>query len=118
MPTWLKWVGGFVTLATAVSLLFGAITLTLQALDRIATKEYHDISLQSFEGSLNNIEAAAVVQRLQNLLQIRCRADPNLWPHDLDELINEQRARYRELMDREFGVGSCRDGEYRTRYEP
>lgn len=80
--------------------------------DSVATKTYHDRSLQPMQKSIENIEASAVVQRIRGLLRSRCAGGG--FPIELQALLQEQLQRYEELTGREFRQGTCQDGKWIT----
>lgn len=98
------WLGLITAAVTVAGLAYGA-------LQNIATKSYHEEDVVSMRSSLENIEASAVVQRIRGLLRSRCGGQ---FPPELQDLLDKQLERYRQLTDREFRQGECRDGLWFT----
>lgn len=114
----------YLKLATTITTVGGAIAMIYiggqwiyDISENLATKEYHEHSmtevLAPIQKSVENNEATSLVPRIQNILNIRCKTGTR----DLEPVLEQLRTRYKELMDREFDMGGCRDGERITRWE-
>lgn len=109
-----------------IGMLWGAGTWIYDMTSLIATKEYHDVDREAMlkriddelisplRKSAENTEASAIVQRIQNILDLKCRAEV---PQSVEEILQAQLQRYQELTGRRFGIGGCRDGKRVTSYE-
>ena len=104
----LSQIGTIIGVCTGVIALGGFAWSVIQ---EVATKEYHDETLTPLVKSVENIEASAVVTRIRGLYRSRCGSS---WNPDLQDLLDAQLKRYRELTDREFRPGECRDGVWYT----
>jgi hypothetical protein len=109
-----------------VGVLYGAGTWVYDMTSLVATKEYHaqdrDAMLEKIDKELiapvrksaENTEAGTIVGRIQNILDLKCRTQI---PIEVENILQAQIARYKELMGRDFNVGGCRDGKRVTSYE-
>jgi hypothetical protein len=108
---YLKLAGKITTYGGAIAILAVGGSWVYDITDNLATKEYHEHSIieviAPIQKSLENNEAASLVQRIQNILDIKCRTNTT----DLDRLLRELRDRYTELVARTFAIGGCRDGK-------
>ena len=114
----------YLKLATTITTVGGAIGFLwlggmwiYDITDNLATKEYHEHSIVEVLGpiqkSVENNEAAALVPRITNILNVRCKTGTR----DLDQVLDTLRSRYKELMERNFDMGGCRNGERISRWE-
>lgn len=107
---YLKLAGKITTYGGAIAILAVGGGWLYDITDNLATKSYHDTGIEAviapIQKSLENTEAAVLVQRITNILNIRCRTGTT----DLDPLLRELRDRYTELVSRTFAMGGCRDG--------
>ena len=112
-----------------VGVLWGGGAWIYSMTELVATKEYHnndreetvqqlidqiDEAIAPVKASAENTEASAVVSRIQNILDLKCKAEI---PMAVENILQDQLDRYEELMDRKFNVGGCRDGKRITVYE-
>lgn len=90
--------GSIITVGGAVGVIFTAWNATPVP---NSVKEYHIKSMAPVQKSLENVETNAVVDRIMRIQEDRCEND------NLMRIIEEQRTRYKELTDREFGLPPC-----------
>ena len=126
--TWKDLANRVILVGGVIGVLWGGGTWFYSMTELIATKTYHDedreAMLQKIDQELitplrksaENTEASAVVQRIQNILDLKCRTDGQI-PIEVENILQAQLARYKELMKRDFNVGGCRDGQRVTAYE-
>ena len=124
--TWKDLARTFLLIAGIAGTLWGGGTWVYSMTELVATKTYHDADrdamlekidqelIAPLRKSAENTEASAVVQRIQNILDLKCRAEV---PAAVDEILAAQLARYKELTKREFGRGRCVNGKRVTEYE-
>jgi len=83
----------------------------------IATKDFHMANQAEFEQrltesdrrqqeQLDNIEVAAIVGRINGILEAKC--DTNT--RELDVILFQQMSRYKKLAKRDFSPGQCKFG--------
>ena len=116
-------------LGGCIGVLYGGGSWVYSMTELLATKTYHDTDralmieqinkqvseqLAPIKASAENTEAGAVVQRVQNILDLKCRTHV---PQAVEDILQAQLARYTELTGRQFNVGQCIDGRRVTDYE-
>lgn len=126
--TWKDLANRVILVGGVAGVLWGGGTWFYSMTELVATKEFHtqdrDAMLEKIDKELiqpirksaENTEASAVVTRIQNILDLKCRTDGRI-PLEVENILQKQLDRYEELMDRKFNVGGCRDGQRVTAYE-
>lgn len=106
-----------VKVGAVVGVLAGGAAWVYEMTELIATKDYHEADIMNLrkeldakaearQAQVDNIEAGAVVQRINGLVAAKCSTGTR----DLDVILYQQLLRYRELANRDFSIGPCPDG--------
>jgi hypothetical protein len=112
--------GLIVLCSTVIGILYGAGNWLYSMADKLSTKAYHTTDIEQriepIQKSVEQIEAAVSVPRIQNILDLKCRTNGQI-PEEVEEILQRSLQRYREIEGREFNLGGCRDGKRVTSYE-